>query len=226
MFHLPLWQHANTVLSKHKSISTVHFISLCFSAPSGPSLLITTHFLNFAVIATSHHHHHHHQGNLQGNKWSLLKRRQFNLLMFQVTYMESTSFYWTDGWQRSVRWIWTNFYWSCTRVHLHTHKFVMVEWGWELRTKLTNFTHYIMTYSFSTTTILKPVPSYSGMCNIQFKSQTMVTDWNASELCFAPFQKEKHLSGSSPILVPIYFIRNRKQSEVIKALLWFYSSKA
>jgi hypothetical protein len=40
-------------------------------------------------------------------------------------------------------------------------------------------------------------------------------------VCCKPFQKEKHLSGSSPILVPIYFIHYRKQTEVIKALLWF-----
>lgn len=153
------------------------------------------HFLKVAVIAASLNHQH--QGNLQGNKWSLLKRRQFNLLMFRVTYMESTSFYWTDGCQRSVGCFWTNFNWSCTRVHLHTHKFVVVEWGWELRTKLTIIHTTLMTYSFSTTTILKLVPSYSGMCNIQFKSQTMTTDWNASECCFAPFQKEKHLSSSS-----------------------------
>jgi hypothetical protein len=102
----------------------------------------------------------------------------------------------------------------------------MVEWGWELRTKLTILYAMVMTYNFCTTTILKPVPSYSGMCNIQFKSQTMTTDWNASEWCVAPFHKEKHLSGSSLILVQIYFMHNRKQSEVIKALLWFYSCRA
>jgi len=166
VLHLPLRQHANTVLSKHKFISTVHFISLCFLACFQPILLITMHFSNFAVIAVILNHQH--QGNLQGNKWSLLTRRQINLLMFRVTYMESTSFYRTDGCQRPVGCFWTNFHWSCTRVHLHTHKFVMVEWGWELRTKLTILYAMVMTYNFSTTTNLKPVSSYSGMCNIQF----------------------------------------------------------
>ena len=90
-----------------------------------------------------------------------------------------------------------------------------------------NLVHYVMTYNFSTIIILKPVSSHSGMCNIQFKSHTKTTDCNASGMvCCKPFLKEKHLSGSSPILVPIYFIHYRKQTEVITALLWFYICKA
>jgi hypothetical protein len=68
--------------------------------------------------------------------------------------MESISFYRTDGGQRSVGWSWTNFHWSCTRMHIHTHKFVLVEWGWELRTKLSIWYATLMTYYFSTTNIL------------------------------------------------------------------------
>lgn len=37
---------------------------------------------------------------------------------------------------------------------------------------------------------------------------------------------EREALVRQPILVPIYFIYNRKQSEVIKALSWFYSCRA
>jgi len=37
---------------------------------------------------------------------------------------------------------------------------------------------------------------------------------------------EREALVRQPILVPIYFIYNRKQSEVIKALLSFYSCRA
>lgn len=179
-----------------------------------PILLITTHFLNFAFI-TVILNNHHHQGNLLGNKWLLLTWHRFNLPMFQVTYMESTSFYWTDGCQRSVGWFWMNYHWSCTRVHIHTHKFVLVKWGWELRTKLTIWYATLMTYNFSTTNILKPVWSYSGMCNIQFKFHTKTTDCNASEWCVASHsRKTSTCQAAAPFLFQfISYITEREWSD-------------
>lgn len=169
------------------------------------------HFLNSAVITVILNHQQ--QVNLQVNKWSLLTWCQFNLLMFRVTYMESTSFYWTDGCQRSVGCFWTNFHWSCTRVHFHTHKFVLVEWGWELRTKLTIWYATLMTYNFSTTTILKPVSSYSGMCNIQFKSHTKTTDCNASEWCVVNHSRKRSTcQAAAPFL--FQFILNITESRL------------
>jgi hypothetical protein len=116
------------------------------------------HFFNSATITVIPAHQQ--DADFQGNTWSLLMYCNFNYIMLWVTYMESTSFYWTDGWQRSVGWFWKNFHWSCSWIHIHTHKFILVEWGWELRTKLTNPYAMLTNHNSPTATILKPVRSW------------------------------------------------------------------